>query len=125
MIHPIQMKSNPYQSTTDPESDESVQECRVEDSGWAPNAKAFAFNATAYFVVSIGGAIVDATDPEPELAVLFAASALSSGWANFRWGPPIGWDRGGLPILFVVYFSALTIYIWVSIFVSSAIQSLY
>ncbi|TWU59955.1 hypothetical protein Poly51_02280 [Rubripirellula tenax] len=75
------------------------------------NFKCLAVITSAYSLVTVLFALTRSTMPEPFfLLALLVVSALASAWANFPLGPRIGWARGGLPVVMIVFFAALVAY---------------
>ena len=102
--------TNPYSPTelTHRERDSTPE---PPESVWVRNLKAMVAVVTAYSMLCAVYAILGRAMPESIVVVLLVVGSIASAWANLTLGPRIGWDRGGLPVAFVVFFLALTAYL--------------
>jgi len=86
------------------------------------NCKSLLAITTAYSVACSLFAFGDTALPE---AVFFWAlligSAGASAWANLPLGAQLGWARGGLPVVMVLFFAALIAYCVIALVVGSAL----
>lgn len=59
---------------------------------------------------------------ETRFLILLTVAAIASAWANIQIGPRIGWNRGGLPVVILVFFVALIVYVLTALVISGAVN---
>lgn len=102
-------RPNPYApATTDSVAPDSQLTQSV--STWVYNFRCLAGVTITYSIACAGFAMTRVAMPEVLLLGLVAVAAIASAWANIRLGPRIGWDRGGLPVVLVVFMMAFVAY---------------
>lgn len=103
------MPPNPYASV-DPQVDETAFRPAARPSTWLRNFKALAVVAVGYSLLCVPFALARVAVPEVLFPVLLVLASIASAWANVPIGPRIGWDRGGLPVVLILFFVAVTGY---------------
>jgi len=104
------MTANPYEAPSPTDATSFASIGRWGASGWVRNLTSLVACIAIYTILAMSFAIGRTAIPETALFALLAFAAITAGWANLPLGPKIGWDRGGLPVVFVAFFAALTIY---------------
>ena len=104
------MATNPYRPPVLVASDACDSNCERLGSVWIRNAKSLTLCVAAYLALCGWLALYGSANPEFPLTMLFITAAIAAAWANLPLGPRIGWDRSGLPVVFVAYFCALAAY---------------
>lgn len=113
---------NPY-APTDPHSGDVATTPVAPPSTWLRNFKALAVVAISYSLLCALFAVARAAMPEALFVVLLVFASVASAWANVPLGPQIGWDRGGLPVVLVLFFVALTAYCFAGLLAGGILYS--
>lgn len=92
-------------------------------STWVYNFWCLVGVATAYSIACAVFAMKRVAMPEALLAVLIPVAAIASAWANIRLGPRIGWERGGFPVMLIVFFTAVVAYCSISLTLGGCLYS--
>jgi hypothetical protein len=100
---------NPY-APVKLQAGEAVSKTVATPSTWLRNFKALAVVVVCYSLICVLFALARVAMPEVLFPALLVLAFVASAWANVPLGPQIGWDRGGLPIVFVLFFLAVTGY---------------
>lgn len=114
---------NPYESSTIVDNQLSREEGQ-QPSTWMRNARALVGVVTLCVACCFIFAIRRAPIPDTAYAVLVAAAAVASAWANVPLGISIGLSRGGVPVVVLLFVTALTIYCTTAIFIGGVIYFL-
>ena len=115
--------SNPYAPIRVDDSVGPTLESPKPVSTWVRNFICLLGISAAYSIACAMFAIARVAMPELLFVGLLVCSSIAAAWANFQLGPRIGWDRGGLPVVFVVIFMALTAYCSTSLVIGGTIYS--
>ncbi len=115
--------SNPYAPTHVDDSVGPTFESQKPVSAWVRNLKCLLGISGGYSIACAMFAIAHIAMPALLFVFLIVFSAIAAAWANLQLGPRIGWDRGGLPVVFVVFFMALTAYCSTSLVLGGTIYS--
>ena len=100
---------NPY-SPTGTNGDDPAIKPDVPESIWLRNVKALVAVVVIYTMICAFFAISRRAMPELLFVLLIVLGSLGSAWANVPLGSRIGWNQGGLPVVIVIFFLALTAY---------------
>lgn len=80
------------------------------ESIWARNAVAITVVLIMHLITMLTLTNVLNLPLESSLVPLFCLGAIASAWANLPVSFRVGITQGGIPVFFVVYFTALTIH---------------
>ena len=115
---------NPYAPTASIDDDNRQSQSTHTPSTWLRNFKAMVVVTTAYVLFCLPFALSGSAMPEALFVILFAIASVASAWANIPLGQHIGWTRGGLPVVVLVFFIALAGFCLTSLMIGSTLYGI-
>lgn len=118
------MDPNPYRPLQLEASDGEASESSKGRSVWVRNALSLCGCVTGYSVFTVTLALADLPVTVSAIAALSFGGGIAAAWANLPLADQLGWRRGGLPVVFVAFFTALTVYCSVSLLLGTFLHTL-
>ncbi len=115
---------NPYAPTASIDVDKRETPPTPTPLTWVRNFKAIVVVTIAYTLLCLPFVLSQSAIPEALLVILFTMASVASAWANIPLGRHIGWTRGGLPVVLLVFFIALAGFCWTALTIGDTLDGI-